>query len=203
MMDHILSMIQHHVQYAPWIAFGALMLAGFNIPVSEDATIIICASLAAKYPEQKVPLFLGAYAGAYLSDLVAYTIGRKLGPHLWDIKWFANMVSKSMVTKIGHYYDRYGVITLIFGRFIPFGVRNGLFMTAGLGKMRFAKFAAADLLACTISNLTLFTLTYKLGKKFMLGQVAQANKIIFILALIIITIILLVTYGKKKSRSKK
>ena len=42
--------------------------------------------------------------------------------------------------QIENYYTKYGVVTLLIGRFIPFGVRNCLFVTAGIGKMRFWKF---------------------------------------------------------------
>ena len=59
------------------------------------------------------------------------------------------MVSKEKVNQISDFYKKYGMITLMGGRFIPFGVRNALFLTAGLGKMNFFKFALSDLIACT------------------------------------------------------
>src|SRR5262249_36255657 len=56
--------------------------------------------------------------------------------------------------------------TLIVGRFIPFGVRNCIFMSSGMSKMHFGKFALMDALACTIWSGTLFYLFLTLGQNY-------------------------------------
>lgn len=177
-MEEIISFIQSNIQYAHWIIFGTLLLAGLNIPVSEDLMIFTSAVLAKKHPEYMTELFLGVFAGAYLSDLICYTLGLKLGPKLWDIKWFAKMVSKKKVDTVHDFYEKYGVLTLIIGRFFPFGVRNALFLTAGIGKMNFLKFALSDLLACVISTVSFFYLYYTYGET-MIEYVKQGNIILF------------------------
>ena len=189
-MEQLLEIIQSNVQMAPFIIFGALLLAGFNIPVSEDAMLFISAILAANNPELMPQLFIGVFAGAYFSDLICYGLGRALGPKLWNIKFFANMVSKEKVETMSSFYDKYGPLTLIFGRFIPFGVRNGLFLTAGLSKMNFVKFALSDLLAATISCTTFFTLYYKYGKS-VIEVVKRGNMIIFGIAIVVVIAFLL------------
>lgn len=180
-MDTLLMFIQTHVAYAPWVIFGALMLAGFNIPVSEDAMLFVSAVLARSYPSHLMPLFLAVYLGAYLSDLVCYGLGRVLGPKLFTIEFFASMAPPERIEKIRRFYARYGTATILLGRFIPFGVRNGLFLTAGLGKMRFLKFALADLTAATITTVTYFSLYYQYGEA-VLAYVKEGNLIIFALA---------------------
>lgn len=134
-MDYIIQFIFDHAQYAHWIVFCALMLAGLNIPISEDLMVIFSAVLAATViPENTIELFVALFLGCYLSDWVCYWIGRKLGPKLWKIRWFSKTFKKKKVEQIHAYYEKYGFFTLLFGRFIPFGVRNALFLTAGLGK---------------------------------------------------------------------
>ena len=150
-MEVIIEIIHNNAHLAPIIIFGVLLLAGLNVPVSEDAMILVSALLSIKNPELTPYLFLGVYAGAYFSDLICYWLGRILGPKIWQIKFFANMVSRDKIKIIHNYYDKYGIITLLVGRFIPFGVRNALFLTAGLGKMNFLKFALIDLTACSIT----------------------------------------------------
>ncbi len=189
-MESLLEIIQQNVQIAPFLVFGLLLLAGFNIPVSEDAMIIISALLAVKHPDHIIPLFIGVYMGAFWSDIICYWLGRKLGPNLWKIKMFANMVSKEKIDTVSNFYKKYGIITLISGRFIPFGVRNALFLTAGLGKMNFAKFFFSDLLACTISNLILFTLTYKLGDNI-IEHVKTSKYIIISIAIALVLFLLI------------
>ncbi len=182
-MEDLILLIQENIQYAPLIIFGALLLAGFNIPVSEDAMLFISAVLASKNVEHLPQLFIAVYMGAYLSDLICYSLGRIFGPKLFEIKFFANMVPPERIEKIHTFYEKYGIVTLILGRFIPFGVRNGLFLTAGLGQMNFLKFSLSDLLACTISTIFFFTLYFHYGST-VIEYVKEGNMVIFSIAAI-------------------
>lgn len=193
-MEELIQIIQANVQYAPYIIFGALLLAGLNIPVSEDAMLFISGVLASSHPEYLTELFIGVYMGAYLSDLICYSLGRFLGPKLFEIRFFANMVPPERIQKIHNFYENYGIVTLLLGRFIPFGVRNALFLTAGLGQMTFTKFALADLLACTISTITFFTLYYHYGSA-VIDFVKGGNIVLFSIA----AIALAAYYWRKKA----
>lgn len=194
-MEELIQIIQANIQYAHFIIFGALLLAGLNIPVSEDAMLFISAILASNHPEYLPHLFIAVYLGAYFSDLICYGLGRKFGPKLLDIRFFSNMVSPERVAKISAYYENYGVITLILGRFIPFGVRNALFLTAGLGKMNFIKFSLSDLLACTISSVSFFTLYFYYGET-VIDYIKQGNIMIFSLVFILLGVF---WYRKKQA----
>ena len=186
-MDELIQIIQANIQYAHFIIFGVLLLAGLNIPVSEDAMLFISAILASQNPEYLMQLFIGVYLGAYFSDLICYSLGRMIGPKLFEIRFFANMVPPERITKISTYYEKYGVVTLILGRFIPFGVRNALFLTAGLGKMNFIKFALSDLLACTISSVSFFSLYYFYGES-VIAYIKQGNMLLFSLVLVLLCV---------------
>lgn len=200
-MDIIIQFIFDHAPYAHWIVFGALMLAGFNIPISEDLMIIFSAVLAATVvPENFYKLFLGVFLGCYLSDWVCYGIGRFFGPKLWHIAWFAKSVDRRRIDQIQDYYSKYGFLTLLIGRFIPFGVRNALFLTAGLGKMPFGKFILSDGLACVLSNTTLFTLAYLVGKNYELLIEALKTFNIFLFSAFAIAIIAFIWYKRRKKR---
>jgi len=182
-METLIALIQAHIEHAHFIIFGLLLLAGLNIPVSEDAMLFISGVLARQYPDQLPYLFAAVYLGAYGSDLICYSLGRFVGPKIVHIRFFAKMVPPKRVEKIHAYYESHGIATLILGRFIPFGVRNGLFLCAGLGKMSFIKFALVDLLACTISTVLFFSLYYHYGKAVVV-YVMQANILVFIIAAI-------------------
>ncbi|MBI2519979.1 MAG: DedA family protein [Bdellovibrio sp.] len=197
-MEQLLQLIQSNIHYAHWIIFGSLLSAGFNIPVSEDAMLFVSAWLASENPQYFWHLWWAVFLGAYLSDLICYWLGRILGTKLWNIKFFAKMVDPKKVSRISNFYQKYGVITLILGRFIPFGVRNGLFLTAGLGKMNFMRFAFSDLIACSISCITFFTLYYQFGK-IVMGYVMRGNYIIFAIAVVMVSIIV----WRKRIAAKK
>lgn len=186
-----------NVEMAPYLIFGLLCLAGFNIPVSEDLMIFISAILAAQNPDYMPQLFAGVFLGAYISDLICYGVmGRYLGNKIFQIKFLANMAPPERIEKVSKFYEKYGILTLLVGRFIPFGVRNALFLTAGLGKMNALKFAISDLIACTISCVSFFALYYTYGKT-VIEYVKKGNIILFCI-FVVIGLIILVRNKKAK-----
>jgi membrane protein DedA with SNARE-associated domain len=164
-METFISWICENAHDAYWIIFLMLMLAGLNVPISEDLMLLIGGMIASTcIPDQWLHLFIWVWIGCYFSAWEAYFIGRLLGPKLYNIKWFSHVITQHRIERINHYYEKFGILTFIVGRFCPGGVRNCLFMTAGLGKMPFLKFALRDGLACFISSNVLFHIGYKFGE---------------------------------------
>ncbi len=180
-MELFLDFVQANIYYAPYAFFGLLVLAGFNLPVSEDLMLLSSALIAIKNPHLKYELFAGVFLGAYISDLICYSfMGRYLGPKLFKIKFFSKMINDEKLDKINGFYSKYGIFTLLIGRFIPFGVRNALFLTAGLGKMNAWKFAISDFIACVASCIFFFWLYFTYGEA-VISMVKQFNMILFII----------------------
>lgn len=199
-MDTLIQFIFDNAQHAHWIVFGALMLAGINVPISEDVMIIFSAVLAATViPENTYILFLAVFLGCYISDWICYWMGRVFGHKLWNISWFAKSFDKTRIEHIQNYYEKYGFWTLLIGRFIPFGVRNCLFLTAGLGKMHFGKFLLSDGIACVLSNTLLFTLAFMVGKNYhtLFSTLKMFN--IFLFSAFLVAIIGCIWYKGKKN----
>lgn len=200
-MISLISFVQDHAMHAHWYLFACLMLAGLNFPISEDLLIILSGILASNFvPENTWKLFISVFLGAYLSDWMLYWIGRLWGSHLWRIKWFARLLQPARLEQIKKYYAKYGVLTLLIGRLIPFGVRNCLFATAGMGKMRFWKFLIADGIPCLFTNAALFTLAFYCGKnsKYIMKYF---NYTVF--ALFVVALIGVIWYKKYKYSLKK
>lgn len=197
-MEIVVEYIQQNIFFAPFIIFALLCLAGLNLPISEDAMIFLAAVLAAQHPKMLIPFFLSVYLGAFISDIMVYWIGRLFGPRLFENRFFSKMVTPEKFQRINRFYARYGITTLIIGRFIPFGVRNALFLTAGLGRMNFLAFAIADFVACTLTTSLFFTLYYKFGED-VLHQVKKFGLYSFLLTIAAILFILL--YRRFKHRA--
>lgn len=158
-MNELFNFILEQAQNAHFYIFGLFLLAGFNIPVSEDLLIVSGAIISVNFaPHNATVLFLACYMGAYLSDIICYFVGRRLGPRIISVKPFSKLINRKRLDTIAGFYAKYGIWALFFGRFIPFGVRNALFMSAGISKMNFGKFALVDLVSCTITTLILFSL---------------------------------------------
>jgi membrane protein DedA with SNARE-associated domain len=178
-----------HIDVAPYIICGLLLLAGFSLPISEDAMILLSVVLGFRHPEARISLYIFLFLGIYLSDLIAYWVGRILGVKLWNYQFFNKMLSRSKIDSIQHYYNKHGMFTLIVGRFIPFGVRNALFISAGISKMNFMKFAFFDFLAAVISTTTFVTIYTVFGKQAM-AQIGEANKIIISIFIVVVLVFL-------------
>jgi len=190
--------VAHNLHF---ISFGLLMLAGFNIPVSEDLVFIISASIAsAVIPENTYLIFTGCFLGAYLSDLVAYAIGRHGLPFIQRFGFLKSESAKKMILNLHIYFKKYGGKTLFFGRFIPFGVRNVMFITAGLVKVNVIKFMIIDLLALSVTSTILFFIGFKFGENIGLIKVYLSNYkiIIFIVFLSVIAVFVLKRFLKRK-----
>ena len=166
-MESILSTICTYAPEAHWILFILLLLAGLNIPLSEDLIIITAGVLSATcIPEHTGKLYVWLYMGALLSAWEAYWIGRVLGPKLYTIRWFARFITPARIDKLHGYIDRFGIFAFIVGRFFPGGIRNGLFMSCGLGGMPFKTFILRDSFACLISTSLLFFLGLLFGEHY-------------------------------------
>jgi len=191
------------VPYTQYISFGLIMLAGVNIPISEDIVIIVSASIAAtKVPYNTYYIFAGCFLGAYLSDIMAYVIGRY---GINKILFSKMMIRSKIVNRekveqkisiVSTYFARYGRKTLFFARFIPFGVRNVTFMTCGLIKMKLAKFMIIDLCAATCTSVVLFSLGYAFGNNYE-KIFPYLNRYKFIIFGIFFAVIVLLIFRKK------
>ncbi|AHH10413.1 DedA family protein [Borrelia coriaceae] len=196
-MHIILEFIDLNIAYSPIVFFGLLILAGINIPISEDAIVIMGGILSSRKNEYTFLIFLGIFWGAYIGDIISFHIGKFLANKLLKQKKQTN----KLIDKMNYYYKRYGSLTLLIGRFIPFGFRNAIFISAGMGNMRTSNFLIIDFFAAIISITTYFVLSFKIGESFKL--IFPKIRIILFITLITITIIMLISYIIKKKRIQK
>ncbi|HEV8053056.1 MAG TPA: DedA family protein [Parachlamydiaceae bacterium] len=204
-MESIVNFACAHVHSAHWIFFLLLMLAGLSFPISEDLILLSAGALASTcIPDETFFLFCWLYAGCWFSAWEAYGIGRYFEPKIYDLRWFRHIVTRERITRLHHYYEKFGVFTFIIGRFIPGGVRNALFMTAGLGKMPFLTFILRDGFACLISTSVLFYIGYSLSANYelVIYYFKTYNVVVIVCIILIITIILTrVWWIKSKHKS--
>ena len=103
-MEFISALLSDLAPYMPVISFSLLVLAGFNLPVSEDLVILISGALAASYTPDKILLvYAGCFLGAYISDIVAYSIGRFGGRRLLSIRFIRKLMDEDKVLRMESY----------------------------------------------------------------------------------------------------
>jgi membrane protein DedA with SNARE-associated domain len=201
-MDSLISLIFAHATHAHWILFVSLLLTGFSIPLSEDLLVILSAILASTIiPEHFALLFTFVFLGCYFSDMIAYWIGRLTGSKLDRFGWFYRFSTKKL-SRVQVFYKKYGIFAFLLGRLIPFGMRNCLFLVAGMGKMSFKKFFLGDGVACLITNSLLFYFTYTLGKNYQILY-SHLKTVNILLGIIVFIVILCLIWYYKRRRAKE
>ena len=166
-MESFILFVLDNATHAHLILFTLLMLAGLNIPFSEDFILIVGGMLGSTLLFQETTtLYIWLFLGCYLSSWEAYWLGRIFGEKLAHYRLFKKTLHPNRLKKIYNFYEKHAFLTLLIGRFIPFGVRNCLFMAAGIAKFPFFRFILRDLIPCLFSSLSIFSLGYTFGKNY-------------------------------------
>ena len=98
---------------------------------------------------------------AILGDQVNYSIGRAIGPRVWQweqSRWF----NKRAFEQAHAFYERYGGITIVLARFMPF-IRTFAPFVAGVSAMDRAKFTFYNVIGALIWVISLTLAGYLFG----------------------------------------
>lgn len=203
-MDDFLSYLCLHAPNAHYFIFGLLLLTGANIPISEDLLLISGGVLVAMCVPGNEYVMLGwLWAGCIFSAYEAYWLGRWLDTRVYTLPVVKHYVTPQRVMQLNSAYERFGLLTFVICRFLPFGVRNALFMTSGMGKMPFGKFAARDGFAALCSTAVLFSLGHAFGANYntLLEHVKTYEHLFAIIAIASIAIATILYYRFRWARS--
>jgi phosphatidylserine decarboxylase len=184
----IFSSLSQYIQFYPLVAVVSLLLAGLNIPISEDLVIITGALLNQEVVQAQVegargmliPSLLAIYVGVIVSDFMSYYLGTLIRKGVFKVKFADSVFSPKNLERFHRHLNKHGLLTFIVCRFIPFGIRNTLFMTSGFLDIPLRRFAFYDIPAALISTNTLFFLVYSFGDEVK-NPIRVAGIILFIL----------------------
>ena len=153
-----------YIEYYPLFAFSALLLAGLNIPFSEDLIIVTGALACQADGDLLAPCLIAILLGVIISDWVSFYIGYCVNKGKIGATIIQSVLRHRYTASLNKHLSKHGVWTFILCRFIPFGVRNTLFMSSGFFGLEFRRFALYDTIAALISVNTLFWLVFLLGE---------------------------------------
>lgn len=117
---------------------------------------------------------------AFLGDQCNYQIGHHIGPKVFqweDSRWF----NRKAFDSAHAFYERYGGITVVLARFMPF-IRTFAPFVAGVARMSRGKFVAYNLFGALVWVLSICTAGYFFGNLPLVRQ--HLEKIIWGLILI-------------------
>jgi membrane-associated protein len=129
---------------------GTGLLIGAFVPfVTGDSLIFASGIVAANFPENINiwVLATGVFIFAWLGDQVGFTLGRHFGrPYLEKRK---GVVLTKAISNSEKFYQAWGFWAVVVARFVPFA-RAVIPVVAGIGKMNYYKFFAANLVGAAL-----------------------------------------------------
>ncbi len=136
-------------------------------------------------------LVVAAVAG----DQMNYSIGRFFGPKVWQWE-HSRFFNKRAFNQAHDFYEKYGGITIIVARFLPF-IRTFVPFVAGVAAMSRGKFTTYNIVGALIWVLGITTIGYLFGNM----PWVKANMSLIIWAMIIVPG-LIALFGAWRARSK-
>jgi membrane-associated protein len=138
---------------------GTALLVGLVIPfITGDSLLFASGIVAASGLGINIwILALGTGIAAFAGDQVGYAAGRRFGRPLLDKR--GGRRTQYLVAKADRFYHLFGWWSMVVGRFIPWG-RIFIPILAGAARMRFIRFATANLVGTLLWAVLITVLGY-------------------------------------------
>ncbi|MGQ0599960.1 DedA family protein [Aquabacterium sp.] len=190
LIDFILHVDKHLAEfvqmYGVWV-YGLLFLIVFVetglvvMPFLPGDSLLFMVGALAGSGAMSLPVAMGVLlVAAVLGDQLNYTIGRYIGPKVfqWEnSRWF----NRKAFDAAHAFYEKRGGITIIIARFMPF-IRTFAPFVAGVAEMNRATFTAYNVIGALIWVVGLTTVGYFFGNIPFVQQ--HLSKIIWAMILI-------------------
>lgn len=127
-----------------------------------DSLLFVAGAIAAVGGMSLPVLLLLLVIAAVLGDALNYSIGRLIGPKVfsWEnSRWF----NRDAFNKTHDFYEKYGPVTIVVGRFLPF-IRTFAPFVAGVAQMSYSKFSAYNITGGILWVGSLTSLGFMLGE---------------------------------------
>jgi membrane protein DedA with SNARE-associated domain len=139
--------------------FVALFLGALGVPLPEEVPILTSGVLAHEGIVRwwlALPLCL---LGVLSGDVVLYWAGHHWGERVLGWRVVRRVLSREREQRLTAMYLRHGAKIVFTARHV-IGLRAAAFLTAGIVRLPFGRFLAADMLAAVLGVPTSFTLAY-------------------------------------------
>jgi membrane protein DedA with SNARE-associated domain len=152
--------IERLIASSPYIGiYVALCLGGIGLPLPEEVPIVTAGVLAHKHVVCWWLALATCIAGVLTGDLVLYWTGRWWGERVLDLPLVARFLDTKRRDSLEASYRRHGVLIVFAARHV-IGLRAAAFVTAGIVRLSFWKFIAADGLAIAYGVPLNFAIAY-------------------------------------------
>ena len=173
-----------------YVALGAIVFIETGILIAfflPGDSILFAAGLIAATRDDTNIVFLVTiiFIAAFLGDQVGYVLGRKYGRAYLEKRSSPRI--ERMVKRSEDFYEKYGWSAVILARFYPW-IRTFMPPIAGIGKMNYYKFLAANALGAFLWGVGITMLGYFAASIPVLKDSSRAIAAFFIILTIALTI---------------
>jgi len=162
-----------------------------------DSILFIAGTVVATADLNVHLLVLVLTAAAILGDSVNYAVGHFIGPRVYDrpdSRWFR----KAHLQRTQAFYDKYGGVTIIIGRFVPI-IRTFAPFLAGVAGMSYRRFLAFNVVGAIAWITSLVYAGYLFGN---IPWVKQ-NLSLIVIGIVIVSLLPAITTFIRERRSRK
>ncbi len=149
-MFEFLTTVVTDAAASPWVFVLVLLfcaLDGFFPPVPGETIVVAVAAIAWSTGTPAMPaLVVATIAGAWLGDLIAFSIGRRLGGE--PFRWMRRDGVRRVRARVDAQLTTRPVSVLLTGRFLPVA-RVLVNMAAGAARMPLRRYLPVSLIAAT------------------------------------------------------
>lgn len=208
MLEHLIAILpqlptlEEIVVWGGYIGLFAIifsetgLLIGFFLP--GDSLLVTAGLFAARGELDIVWLNVLLMVAAVSGDALGYSIGLRAGHALFNrpqSRWFR----RDHLLKTKAFYDKYGGITIVIARFMPFA-RTFAPVVAGVAEMKYRRFALFNIAGGVgwIASMTL--MGYFLGKT--IPGIEQHIEYVIAIVVFLSLLPILIKYAQHKRRRK-
>jgi len=190
-------------EYGPWL-YGLLFLVIFAetglvvFPFLPGDSILFIAGTVVAVADLNIHvLALVLVAAAVFGDSVNYAVGHYIGPRVFhepDSRWF----KRQYLLRTQAFYDKYGGITIIIGRFVPI-IRTFAPFLAGVAGMTYPRFLSYNI----VGGVAWITSLVYAG--YLFGNIpwVKENLTYIVLAIVVVSLIPAVSTFIKERRARR
>ena len=190
-------------QYGPWVyaILFVVIFAETGLVVCPflpgDSILFIAGTVVAVANLNVHVLVVVLIVAAVLGDSVNYAVGHYIGPkafHRPDSRWFR----QEYLRRTQAFYDRYGGVTIIIGRFVPI-IRTFAPFLAGVAGMSYRRFLSYNIVGgCLWIGLLVYA-------GYLFGNIAwvKDNLSLIVVAIVVVSLIPAVSTFMKERRAHK
>ena len=190
-------------QYGPWIyallfvvIFAETGLVVFPF-LPGDSVLFIAGTVVATAGLNVEVLVALLITAAILGDSLNYAVGHYIGPRVYDkpdSRWF----KQDHLRRTQGFYDRYGGVTIIIGRFVPI-IRTFAPFLAGVAGMTYRKFLSYNVIGAVLWISVLVYAGYLFGN---IPWVRQ-NLTLIVLGIVFVSLLPAITTFVNERRRQK